>query len=168
MPGYLSPVENGQNIRTVVDDTVANSPNLVFGANEEGFHLLNVNYGRDFESADVVDIALTKEEKSCLLCGGKLKEIRAVELGHIFKLGDYYSRTMSLAFQDDRGVSVHPHMGCYGIGLGRLMDAIVQENNDKNGIIWPPHLAPFKIFLMSIGKSLTVKRTVEELYTELG
>ncbi len=167
VPGYLSPFNTDKSLRIVVDDTVADSPNLVFGANEEGFHLLNVNYGRDYESSDVADISLTEEEKNCLQCGGTLKETKAIEVGHIFKLGDYYSRNMNLVFQEDRGTSTYPHMGCYGIGLGRLMDSIVQANHDENGIIWPSSVAPFKIFLMSVGKSLGVKRVVEKLYEEL-
>ncbi|MBA7652693.1 Proline--tRNA ligase [subsurface metagenome] len=170
VPGYLSPfgtdgMENP--IRIVVDDTVANSPNLVFEADEEGYHLLNVNFGRDFESSDVTDISLTKKENVCLQCGGKLGETPAIEMGHIFKLGDYYSRAMNLVFQEDRGATNYPHMGCYGIGLGRLMDAVVKGNHDEKGIIWPSRLAPYKVFLMSIGKSLGVKRVVEKLYEEL-
>jgi len=168
VPGYLSPVGQDERFRVVVDDSVARSANLVMGANEEGYHLLNVNFGRDFTSRDVADISLTHQEKTCLLCGGRLRSIKAIELGHIFKLGEYYSKSMNLQFQEERGRTAYPHMGCYGIGLGRLMDAVVQANHDEDGIIWPPHIAPYKAFLMSIGKSLGVKKEAGLLHQEMG
>jgi len=170
-PGYLSPIglKGAQaGLRVVVDDAVARSVNLVFGANEPGFHCLNGNFGRDFTSPDVADIALTHGEKVCLQCGGILRETRAVELGHIFKLGDYYTRTMNLVFQDERGRSAHPQMGCWGIGLGRLMDAVASANRDPRGLVWPASVAPFAAYLMAIGSSLSVKRTAEELAQQLG
>jgi prolyl-tRNA synthetase len=168
VPGYLSPIGSPQGLRVVVDDAVARSANLVYGANESGFHLLNGNFGRDFDSRDVTDISLTRDQKICLQCGGTLREIRAVEVGHIFKLGDYYTRTMHLAFRDERGRSAYPQMGCWGIGLGRLMDAVVRANRDERGIRWPAGLAPFQAYLMGIGPSLAVKRTAEELARSLG
>jgi prolyl-tRNA synthetase len=167
VPGYLSPIGVPPGVRVVVDDAVARSANLVYGANEEGFHLLNGNFGRDFDCRDVTDISLTRDQKICLQCGGTLREIRAVEVGHIFKLGDYYTRTMNLAFRDERGRPAYPQMGCWGIGLGRLMDAVVRANRDERGIRWPAGLAPFQAYLMGIGPSLAVKRTVEELASQL-
>ena len=168
VPGYLSPIGVDQQVRIVVDDAVAKSNNLVFGANVEDYHLVNGNFGRDFGSPDVTDISLTREEKICLQCGGTLREIQALEVGHIFKLGDYYTRTMNLTYQNERGGSTYPHMGCYGVGLGRLMDAVVRSNHDERGILWPPALAPFRVYLMSVGKSFTVKKAVEDLHQELG
>ncbi|UCF98148.1 MAG: proline--tRNA ligase [Spirochaetaceae bacterium] len=168
VPGYLSPVGGDQKIRVVVDDAVAKSNNLVFGANQADHHLINGNFGRDFDTPDVTDIALTRDEKICLQCGGRLREIQALEVGHIFKLGDYYTRMMNLTYQDERGGSTYPHMGCYGVGLGRLMDAVVRSNHDDRGILWPASLAPFQVYLMSVGKSLGVKKVVEELHRELG
>jgi prolyl-tRNA synthetase len=168
VPGYLSPIGAPPGLRLVVDDAVARSANLVYGANESGFHWLNGNFGRDYDSRDVTDISLTRDQKICLQCGGTLREIRAVEVGHIFKLGDFYTRTMNLAFRDERGRSAYPQMGCWGIGLGRLMDAVVRANRDQRGILWPPGLAPFQAYLMAIGPSLAVKRTAEELARRLG
>jgi prolyl-tRNA synthetase len=166
--GFLSPIGLPKPVRVVVDDAVARSANLVYGANEEGYHFRNGNFGRDFETPDVADIALTRGERICLQCGGTLEEIQAVEVGHIFKLGDYYTRTMNLAFQDDHGRASYPHMGCWGIGLGRLMDAVAWANRDERGLAWPEAVAPFRAFLMAIGQSLAVKRAVEELAAELG
>jgi prolyl-tRNA synthetase len=168
VPGYLSPIGAPPGLRVVIDDAVARSANLVYGANESGFHWLNGNFGRDYDSRDVTDISLTRDQKICLQCGGTLREIRAVEVGHIFKLGDFYTRTMNLAFRDERGRSAYPQMGCWGIGLGRLMDAVVRANRDQRGIIWPPGLAPFQAYLMAIGSPLAVKRAAEELARQLG
>jgi prolyl-tRNA synthetase len=168
VPGYLSPLQVDPRVRVVVDDAVAKTNNLVYGANEVDHHLINGNFGRDYHTADVTDIALTRDEKICLQCGGVLREIQALEVGHIFKLGDYYTRAMNLTYQDERGVSTYPHMGCYGVGLGRLMDAVVRSNRDKRGIVWPEALAPFQVYLMSVGKSLSVKKTVEDLHRQLG
>jgi len=168
VPGYLSPIQVDKRVRVVVDDAVARSNNLVFGANQVDYHVLNGNFGRDFDTPDVTDIALTRDEKICLQCGGVLREIQALEVGHIFKLGDYYTRAMNLTYQDERGVSTYPHMGCYGVGLGRLMDAVVRSNHDQRGILWPNSLAPFQAYLMSVGKSLSVKKAAEDLHRELG
>jgi prolyl-tRNA synthetase len=126
-----------------------------------------VNFGRDFHSADVTDVALTQDARICVQCGGTLQEVQALEVGHIFKLGDYYTRTMQMTFQDERGSAAYPHMGCYGVGLGRLMDAVVRSHRDERGMVWPPALAPFQAYLMTVGKSLTVKRVAEELHDRL-
>ena len=165
--GYLSPIGLAPGLRVVVDDAVARSANLVYGANEAGYHFLNGNFGRDFTS-EVADISLTRGDRICLQCGGRLEEIQAVEVGHIFKLGDFYTRTMNLAFQDDRGRVAYPQMGCWGIGLGRLMDAVAWANRDERGLAWPEALAPFPAFLMAIGQSLAVKKAAEALAGELG
>lgn len=167
IPAYLSPVGMPSEIKIVIDDTVADSVNLVYGGNEEGIHYTNVNYGRDYETEYIGDIAHIKEENRCKQCGNPLKEVRAVELGNIFKLGEFYTRAMDLSFKDDNDVPAYPNMGSYGIGLGRLMAAIVESNRDERGIIWPSHLAPYKAFLMGIGKSVAVRRAVEELHNQL-
>lgn len=167
IPGYLSPIGVDVNMPLVVDSTVAKSSNLVMGGNREGVHIKNTNYGRDFESHHVVDISLLKGKQHCLQCGAELQESRVLELGNIFKLEDFYSKSMELFFQEERGGKVFPYMGSYGIGIDRLIGAIAEKYHDKRGIVWPPQLAPFRFFLMGIGKSKTVKRTVEELYAEI-
>ena len=167
-PGYLSPLGIPGEIMVVVDDTVANSNNLVMGGNEEGLHYVNVNFGRDFESPLVGDIVRTRGRDSCFQCGKPLKEVRAIELGNIFKLGDVYSRTMGLEFQDDKHKRYFPHMGSYGIGMGRLLNATAAAHRDEKGIGWPVEIAPFKVYLMGIGKSHKVRQVVFDLYEELG
>ena len=167
LKGYLSPV--GQNsLLTVVDDSILESNNLVYGSNKNGKHLLNVNYGRDFTADVVGDISRSGDGYRCLQCHGELKELRAIELGNIFKLTDFYSKSMDLHVADEKGTRVFPQMGSYGIGLGRLLSAVVESNHDEKGIAWPCSLAPFTVFLMGIGKSQSVRKCVERLYTELG
>ncbi|WP_319558772.1 proline--tRNA ligase [Marispirochaeta sp.] len=167
-PGYLSPLGIPEGIMLVVDDTVANSNNLVMGGNESGLHYVNTNFGRDFETSLVGDIARIRGRDSCFQCGHSLKEIRAIELGNIFKLGDVYSRAMGLEFQDDKRRRYYPQMGSYGIGIGRLLNAAAAAHRDDKGIGWPVEIAPFKVFLMGIGKSHKVRQVVFNLYEELG
>ena len=170
VPYFFSPVnlpsETAEEIELVVDDTVANSSNLVLGANEEERHYVGVNFGRDFEVQTVADISRIGDGDICLQCGEILGEIRAVELGNIFKLGKFYSEAMDLSFDDDNGNKVYPEMGSYGIGVGRLMAATVEANHDERGIVWPPSLAPFKVFLMGIGRSFKVRQVLERLHAD--
>jgi len=168
VPGFMSPVDPPGNITIVIDDTIVNSSNLAIASNDEGFYFLNANFGRDFDCYHVTDISRIKDSDLCLSCGSELKEIHALELGNLFKLDDYFSKKMHLQFQDEEGVKRYPWMGSYGIGLGRLMVAVVEANHDNLGIVWPFELAPFKYFLMGIGKSLTIKKYVEEIEELLG
>lgn len=168
IPGFMSPINLETPIVTVVDDTVVNSSNLAVASNEEGYYYLNANFGRDFDSFHVTDISRIKEGDLCLSCGSELKEIHALELGNLFKLDDYFSKKMNLHFQDEEGRIRYPWMGSYGIGLGRLIVAIVEANHDERGIVWPYDLAPYKFFLMGIGKSKTINRYVSEIEEMLG
>ena len=170
VPYFFSPVnlsfEAGEELEIVVDDTIANTSNLVLGANEEGHHYTGVNFGRDFEVETVADISRIVDGDICLQCGETLKEIRAVEIGNIFKLGKFYTEAMDLSFDDDSGNKVYPEMGSYGIGVGRLIAATVEANHDGKGIVWPPNLAPFKVFLMGIGRSFKVRQVLERLHAD--
>ncbi|MFO7849227.1 MAG: proline--tRNA ligase [Spirochaetia bacterium] len=168
IPGYLSPVNLEKEIRIVVDGTVARSTNLVIGGNKEGFHYKDANFGRDFSSQHVADISMIKEENTCLQCGGRLEQVRALELGNIFKLDDFYTRSMDLVFQEEKGNAVYPQMGSYGIGIGRLIGALAEKHHDERGLLWPAAAAPFLFFLMGIGKSHSVNEKVKELYEEMG
>lgn len=166
IPGYLSPFGITTEITVVLDDTVANSTNLIYGGNEAEVHYLNVNFGRDYEIDNIADIAEIKATNKCKQCGSPLEEKRVIELGNIFKLGEIYTRAMGLSFQDDEGRKMFPSMGAYGIGIGRLLASIVEANHDERGIIWPASVAPYKAFLMGIGKSFAVKKVVEEIHEE--
>ncbi|MFN2312690.1 MAG: proline--tRNA ligase, partial [Spirochaetia bacterium] len=169
IPGSLSPLgEIGSRIPSVVDPACANNPNMVYGSNEQDYHYLNVNFGRDFASERVADIARINETHSCIHCGTPLKNRPATELGNIFRLGTAYSRAMGLSVQNERGERCFPYMGSYGIGVGRLMSAVVEAGADKDGIVWPEALAPFGAYLMGVGKSPNVARAAEDLYQKLG
>ncbi len=165
IPGFLSPIGR-EDLTVVVDDLIARSHNLVYGANTMNRHLVNGNFGRDFFSETIADIAQVNRSDRCLQCHSPLRAERAIEVGNIFKLGDFYTRRLNLQVQDERGKRLYPHMGSYGIGLGRLLSCIVEAHADDRGIRWPEILAPYRVYLMGIGKSPAVKRFVESLYCE--
>ena len=167
-PGYMSPVGLPDEIRVVVDDTVINTPNLVVGCNKEGCHYINVNFGRDFDLPPSGDIAQLNTGDLCLACGTPLESCKAIEVGNIFKLDDYYTRRMKFSFENPKGRKEFPHMGAYGMGLGRLMTCIAEANHDEKGLVWPPAIAPFVYFLMGIGRSRRISEAVDELAEELG
>lgn len=171
---WLSPMNlpeeaRSQGLEVAIDDGAADSSNLFAGLNERGVVAHNANFGRDFGADHVADIISVPEGAPCIHCNtGTLERIRVMELGNIFRLGDFYTRAMNLRILDEGSHSVYPQMGSYGIGLGRLMAAIVDANCDDRGIIWPAEVAPFQVFLMSIGKSLSVRAMVDRVYENLG
>ncbi|MFW5976267.1 MAG: His/Gly/Thr/Pro-type tRNA ligase C-terminal domain-containing protein, partial [Alkalispirochaetaceae bacterium] len=125
-------------------------------------------FGRDFEAEQVADIAMVGEGARCVYCDTELQRHRSMELGNIFRLGDFYSRRMELHFRTESGKLVYPFMGSYGIGVGRLLAAVAEKYHDEKGLNWPVRLAPFHVFLMSIGKSPKVQQLTERIYEELG
>ncbi|HKP51154.1 MAG TPA: proline--tRNA ligase [Chloroflexia bacterium] len=146
-PGYGSPV-GVKGAIIVVDDAIPQSPNLVAGANEEGYHLLNVNYGRDYTADIVVDIAAAGEGDACPECGSPVRASRGVEVGNIFKLDTQYTEPMGCHFLDKDG-KIHPViMGSYGIGVGRLLACVAEEHNDADGLRWPISIAPYHVHLV--------------------
>jgi prolyl-tRNA synthetase len=165
-PGYGSPV-GVKDVLVVVDDIVANSPNLVGGANEAGFHYLNVNVGRDFKPTMVTDIAAAGEGALCPECGNPMYTSRGVEVGNIFKLGTRYSESLGCTFLDKDGKKKHVIMGSYGIGSGRLLGCITEEFNDDNGLIWPISVAPFQLHIVLLGKEDDIREKADKLYNEL-
>lgn len=164
--GYASPIDV-KGIKVVVDDSVASTTNLVAGANKPGYHLKNMNFPRDFQADVVTDISLARDGMACAHCGGELTERRGIEVGNIFKLGTKYSEAMNATYLSQKGRPQLLFMGCYGIGLGRLLASIVEANHDEDGIMWPPAVAPYQIHLMHIGKGDEVRQRAEEFYTEL-
>ena len=164
--GYASPIDV-KGVTVVVDDSVASTTNLVAGANKPGYHLKNMNYPRDFRADLVTDISLARNGSTCVHCGGTLRERRGIEVGNIFKLGTKYSEAMNATYLSQKGRPELLFMGCYGIGLGRLLASIVEANRDEDGIIWPPAVAPYQIHLMHIGKGDEVREQSETLYADL-
>ena len=147
VPGYASP-KDLKNTVIVVDDLIPDSPNLVAGANEEGYHFLNVNYPRDFQADIVADIAVAGEDSLCPDCGHQMNLQRGVEVGNIFKLGTRYTEAMGAKFLDADGNSKPVIMGSYGIGSGRLMASVAEEHHDEFGLIWPISVAPYEVHLI--------------------
>ena len=150
-PGFGSPLGIDRS-RTllVVDDLIPSCFNLVAGANRIDYHVANVNYGRDYEADLVTDIAAAGDGSPCPACGGPLRSGQGIEVGNIFKLGDKYSQAMDAGYLDRDNVSRPIVMGCYGIGIDRLMASIVERHHDENGICWPASVAPFQVVLVDL------------------
>ena len=148
--GYGSPVGIGTRAVVVVDELVARSPNLVAGANEPGFHLTNVNVGRDFTPDVVADIVAVEAGQPCAVCGGPLRTERAVETGNIFKLGTRYA-CLGASYLGEDGEEKPIVMGSYGIGVDRLIACIAEEHHDERGLVWPASVAPFAVHLCALG-----------------
>ena len=167
VPGYASPV-GVTGATVVVDDLVARTPNLVAGANRSGYHLLNTNFGRDYDAAFVADIAAVDAGAPCSTCGAPLRLVRGVEVGNIFKLGTKYSDALGCTFLDDRGETKSVIMGSYGIGVGRLIGCVAQQCHDERGLVWPVSVAPFQVNLIGLDLDLEgVRNACEMLYDEL-
>ncbi len=166
-PGYASPV-GLKDVLVVVDDMIPQSPNLVAGANEAGYHLLNVNYSRDYEAQIVADIAAAREGDACPNCGHPLRTTRGVEVGNIFKLGTRFSDALGATFLDAEGLKKPVIMGSYGIGIGRLLACITEEHHDESGLTWPISVAPYHVHLVTLAVEGTeARRVADDLYTAL-
>jgi len=153
-PGYASPIGlkagelNSVPLLIVVDDAIPLSPNLVAGANEDGYHLLNTNYGRDYTAHLIADIAAADAGSGCPNCGSPVRTSRGVEVGNLFKLGTRYTDALGCTFLDKDGQSKPVIMGSYGIGVGRLMACLAEHYHDENGLTWPISAAPYHVHLV--------------------
>ncbi len=147
--GFASPI-GLQGVRIVADDSVTTAVNLVTGGNKVDTHIRNANYGRDFSADFMADIALAKAGDICSRCGNTLQAVRGIEVGHIFKLGTVYSEKLGAYFTDENGNPQVITMGCYGIGVGRLLAAAIEQNHDDKGIIWPASIAPYQVHLCAL------------------
>ena len=165
--GYASPIDQAGKVKVVADESVNWGSNFVAGANKAGYHLCNVNHPRDFEVDVLGDIAAVQDGDPCLRCGGRLQAARGIELGHIFKLGTRYSELMGATFLDKAGQTRPLVMGCYGIGIGRLMAAVVEQCHDDHGIVWPLSVAPYHFHLIVLGDEAKIVDTAESLYHSL-
>ncbi len=165
--GFASPV-GVKGIKVVADDSITSGFNFIVGANKSGYHFRNANYPRDFHVDLMVDIALAQSGDSCPKCQGGLSSSRGIEVGHVFKLGTFISKRFGASYLDCDGKSRPIVMGSYGIGLGRLLAAIVEQSHDDKGIIWPLSAAPYQVYLcpLSLDKP-GVAPTAEKLYQEL-
>lgn len=158
----------GHGLLIVADDVVTKERNLVAGANEADKHVLNTNYGRDWTADVVADIALAGPGSKCANCGSAMDARRGIEMGQVFKLGDGYGEKLGAYFLDAEGKQRPPIMGSYGIGVERLLAAVIEEHHDENGITWPANLAPFDVHIVAIQPDKAgVRETAERLYGEL-
>jgi prolyl-tRNA synthetase len=165
--GSASPI-GVTGIRVIADDSITSGANFIAGANKPDTHFRNVNYPRDFKVDLVTDIARAKAGDGCPRCGRKLSFSRGIEVGHIFKLGTFLSQKLGASFVDANGVSQPMVMGCYGIGLGRLLAAAIEQNHDDKGIIWPMSITPYHIYLCPLYRENSeVATAAEKLYAGL-
>ncbi len=168
VPGYASPI-GASGTTVVVDDLVARSPNLVAGANRHGYHLLNVNVGRDFTPDLVVDITNARAGDACPKCGSPVALRQGIEVGNIFKLGTDFTEKLGATYLAEDGSRRLVVMGSYGIGLGRAMACIVEAHHDEKGIAWPAAVAPYAAHLVALSASRdpAVAEAAEGLYQRL-
>lgn len=167
--GYMGPVgiDSSKTI-VIVDSTVMKMHNVCCGANKEGYHLVNVNPGRDFTPTYVADIRLIQEGDPCPHCGGAVSKARGIEVGQVFKLFTKYSEAMHATFLDENGKEKPMVMGCYGVGVSRTMAAAIEQNNDKDGIIWPVAIAPYEVLVVPVNtKDQASTEKAEEIYEML-
>lgn len=149
VPGSASAV-GLKGMPVIADPSAIDAPNLVAGANEADYHFLNTNHGRDWDATLVAGIALAREGDACASCGTALQVSRGMEMGHVFKLGTIYSEAIGVQYLDESGERRPCVMGCYGIGVERMLAAVIEANHDDNGIAWPPEVAPFDVHIVAL------------------
>jgi len=165
--GYASPMSI-KGIKVVADDSIKLGSNFIAGANKPDTHLRNVNYPRDFQVDVMADIAVTRAGDTCPRCNGELLSRKGIEVGHVFKLGTFLSERFNANFLDKDGVTKPIIMGTYGIGLGRLLAAAIEQNHDDKGIIWPLPIAPYHVYLCPLKMDdKNVAEAAEKIYEDL-
>ncbi|MCO6440050.1 MAG: proline--tRNA ligase [Nitrococcus mobilis] len=168
--GFIGPRGLPEGLRTLVDARAAQITNFSSGANRKDYHWVNLNWDRDMPLPEVADLRTVKAGEQCPRCDGHLVITRGIEVGHIFQLGTKYSESMNATVLDVNGHGVPMIMGCYGIGVSRVVAAAIEQNHDERGIIWPVPLAPFQVAIVSINahRSESVRSEAERLYEALG
>lgn len=168
-PGSCGPV--GLKIPIYLDNGVEKLTNFIVGANEDGYHLKNVNVGRDFQATKVADLRMAKEGDKCPSGKGTLKSYRGIEVGHVFYLGTKYSQKMQATYLDKNGKAQFIEMGCYGIGVTRTLQAAIEQCHDADGIIWPKSIAPFHVHICVLDikneKVVEIAEKLERCFTEM-
>ena len=155
-------------IKSVADESIHVGANFVAGANKPDYHLRNVNTPRDFTPDLVADIALAEGGHPCLNCGTAFEAQRGIEVGHVFKLGTFFSEALGATFQDPEGQQQPAIMGCYGIGVGRLLAAAIEHNRDEQGMCLPVNVSPFQVYLAGLNmEDADVSSAAERVYQQL-
>jgi len=163
--GFVGPQQ--LNARVIIDRRLQGGSGLAAGANRIDMHVTGLDIERDLGAVEFADLRETRAGDRCDRCGGAMALSRGIEVGQLFALGTRYTEPMEVLFQDRDGKRSVAIMGCYGIGVSRLMAAVVEQAHDDAGIAWPPALAPFHVGLISMGKSETVAETAERIYDQL-
>ncbi len=168
-PGYLGPLGTPKPVKVFADRTVAKMSDFIVGANEAGFHLTGVNWGRDLPEPVVADLRNVVAGDPSPDGKGALAICRGIEVGHVFQLGTRYSQALGATYLDESGKAQPMVMGCYGIGISRILGAAIEQNFDARGIIWPEAMAPFEVVICPIGyeRSETVRMAAQGLYAQL-
>lgn len=168
-PGFLGPLNAIKPIRVVADRDVAAMADFVVGANERGFHIAGVNWARDLPEPDRVADIRNVVEGERAQDGGQIRIVRGIEVGHVFQLGRKYSESMQFTVLDENGKAAVPAMGCYGIGISRIVAAAIEQNHDDNGIIWPEPMAPWTVAICTINPKgdAAVNDAAQQLFDEL-
>ena len=164
--GYASPIGLEGTVTTVADDSVTRATNLVAGANRPGHHLTDVNYPRDFRADHVGDIASVRAGDPCPVCGTPLELLTGIELGNTFKLGTFYSEKLGARYLGEDGVERAIVMGSYGIGVGRLLAAVIERHHDDQGMQWPINVAPYDVHIVQLGVD-RIAEAAESLATDI-
>ena len=166
--GFSGPVGLTKNLELIADYAVIGMKNFITGANKKDKHLLNVNIGRDFSPSKIGDIRYFTPQDPCPKCGEKIFIRRSIEVGHIFKLGTKYSQSLKACFIDKEGKERPIIMGCYGIGIDRIMVSAIEQHHDKEGIIWPLSIAPFQIIIVPVNlENSLIRETTWKVYEKL-
>ncbi len=166
--GFAGPIGFREEMRLIGDFSVQGQTDLILGANEDDHHFAGATIGKDFGIPEFADIRVAAEGDPCPKCGTRLRIMRGIEVGHVFKLGTKYSEAMDADYLDEAGESRTIVMGCYGIGIGRTIAAAIEQNNDENGIIWPVPIAPFQVVVIPINyKDSATREASESLYQTL-
>ncbi|MEI6862933.1 MAG: proline--tRNA ligase [Candidatus Omnitrophota bacterium] len=165
--GFSGPVSL-KNIRIIADSSVRDMVNFITGANKKDAHIINVNIGRDFETKEFADLRMITPDDGCPACGKAIEIKQAIEIGHTFKLGTKYSAALGANYLDKDGKENPIIMGCYGIGVNRIMASLIETSNDKDGIIWPLSIAPYSVIILALNAANeTVKKLADEAYRKL-
>ncbi len=165
--GFAGPV-GIKDVKIIADFGLSGGVNMITGGNEKDIHLVNVNFERDFTVTEFADIRLAGDGDSCPRCGKSLSTTRGIEVGHIFKLGTKYSKSMNAVYLDEDGKSIEMVMGCYGIGVGRTVAAAIEQSHDKDGIIFPAAIAPFSVIVVPVNVTDEGQMKIaEKIYQDL-
>ena len=167
-PGSLGAVGITK-LSVYADERLRGAADMTTGANEDGFHFRNVDIGRDIQVTHWADLRLVRAGEACQLCGQPVQVQRAIEVGHVFKLGTKYSQALNAFFLDESGKQQPAIMGCYGIGVTRTLQAVIEQSHDDNGIIWPISVAPYSVCItpLNVAPDSDVMRLAEKIYADL-